>query len=247
MRGYFHSSHENWDNKTYCRNFYELMFRDLTLFALGDVKDKKILDLGCGVGVYLQIIARMGGVIFGQDISQEYIDRGLKRLNDININPVMKVGNATKILFEDSYFDGVIAADFFEHISYQEKMRVVSEAYRVLKPGGIFVIKTPNLDYLRISIFLQRIFAALKFKSPFHINIAHTHNYPDNGHHGLTTYSELEDILLKNMFHFPNIVYVPLIRKQISRWITKFIFGKKIFCEEIIMSTRKPLFLGFYP
>lgn len=247
MQGYFSSSYENWDNKTRRRNLHELMLRDLTLFTLGDVKDKRILELGCAEGIYLEIIARMGGIIFGQDISQEYINEGLKNLKDKNLNPVLKVGNAAKILFEDNYFDGVIAADFFEHISYEEKIKVVSEVYRVLKPGGIFAIKTPNLDYLRISVFLKRILAVLKFRSPFDINIAHTHNNPDNQHCGLTTYSELEDILNRSMFHFPDIVYAPLARKQIPKWVAKFLFGKKIFCEQIIISARKPLFLGFYP
>lgn len=247
IQGYFSSSYEDPDKRTRRRNLHELMLRDLTLFTLGDVKNKRILELGCGEGIYLEIIARMGGDIFGQDISQEYIDEGLKSLRDKNFNPVMKAGNAAKILFEDNYFDGVITADFFEHISYEEKIKIVSEVYRVLKPGGVFVIKTPNLDYLRVTLLLRRIFAILKFKSPFNINIAHTRDNPDNQHCGLTTYSELEDILNKNMFHFPSVVYAPLARKQIPKWVTKLLFGKKRFCEQIIMYARKPLFLGFYP
>ena len=244
--GFFHSSYENWDGKTWVMNLHELMARDLALFALGDVKGKKILDVGCGNGVYLLTMAKMGGQVSGQDISPEAIADNEKLLRKNGANAELKVGDAAKLLFGDNSFDGVFSADFFEHISYEQKVRVISEVYRVLKPGGVFVIKTPNLDYLRISIFLKKILAILKLRSPFKVHILHTRNNPDNQHYGLTTYKELERILTDNMFHFPEITYVPLIRKKLPRCITKFLYGKKRFTEQIIISTRKPLFYSFY-
>lgn len=247
VKGFFRSSHENWDEKSWKRNFHELMIRDLLLFTLGDVKDKRILDIGCGEGAYLDIIAKIGGQIFGQDINSEYVNRALKNLKEKGYSTDIKVGTATKILFNDNYFDVVFAADFFEHVSYDEKDRVIAEVYRVLKPGGLFVIKTPNLDYLKISLFLKRISAVLKFKSPFNIHIAHTHNNPDNQHCGLTTYAELEELLFNNTFHFSKVTYIPLIRKNLPSIITKLLYGKRRFCEQIIIATRKPLLLGFYP
>jgi len=244
--GYFHSSHENWDGKFWFRNFHELRIRDLALFALGNVQGKKILDIGCGTGEYLDVIAKMGGLVSGQDISPDYVNSALKNLKEKGINADIKTGDTTRLLFDDNFFDGVFSADFFEHITYEQKNKVVSEVYRVLKPGGIFVIKTPNLDYLRISVSIKRMLAILKLKSPFNIYIAHTYNNPDNQHCGLTTYAELEKILSDNMFHAPEITYVPLERKQLSKRITKFLYGKKKFSEQIIIKAKKPLFYGFY-
>lgn len=243
--GYFHSSHDNWDGVTWIRNLHELRLRDLFLFALGDLKGKKILDIGCGSGAYLFIIAKMGGEISGQDISSKCVKNAKMFLQENGFNGDIKTGDAVKLLFSDNCFDAVISADFFEHISYEQKNKVVSEVYRVLKPGGVFAIKTPNLDYLKTSFFFKRIFAILTFKNPFKINIPHTHENPDNVHCGLTTYAELEKILLNNMFHSPQITYIPLIRRKVPIFLSKLLYGKKKFTEQIIISSRKPLFYGY--
>ena len=244
--GYFHSSHEKWDGKTWVRNFHELYIRDMALFALGAVQGERVLDIGCGTGEYMDIMAKMGGVVSGQDISPDCANVALKRLKEKEVNTDIKVGDATKLLFADNYFDAVFSADFFEHITLDQKNKVVSEAYRVLKPGGIFVIKTPNLAYLKISVLIKRVRAILKFKSPLDIYIPHTHNNPDNQHCGLTTHRELEGILLNHMFHAPEITYVYLRRKYIPKAVLSFLYGKKRFSEQIIIEAKKPLFFGFY-
>jgi len=94
-------------------------------------------------------------------------------------------------------------------------------------------------------INIKRLINLLKFKSPF-IFIAHTNNNPNNEHHGLTTYSELTDILERNFFHSPIITYVPLIRKMLPNFLVKFFHKKKLFSETIIITTKKALFYGFY-
>lgn len=240
--GYFRIS-----DKTWARNFHELMIRDLALFALGDVRGKRVLDVGCGSGEYMDIIAKMGGEVSGQDIFEEAVKRAKEMLKTNGFSADIKVGDAEKLQFKDNYFDGVFSADLFEHIEYDKKEKIVSEIYRVLKPGGALVIKTPNLDYLKITLLLKRIAALLRFKNPFRIYIAHTRNNPDNQHCGLTTYAELERILLNNMFHYPEIFYVPLVRRGLPAAITKFLYGKKKFTEQIIIWARKPLFYGFFP
>ena len=244
--GYFHSSHDNWDGKTWIRNLHELRLRDLFLFTLGNLKGKKILDLGCGSGEYMLIIAKMGGKVSGQDISSERINQAKLLLEENGCSGDIKIGDAGKLLFCDNCFDAIISADFFEHINYEQKNQVVAEVYRVLKPGGVFTIKTPNFDYLKISLFFKRIFATLTFKNPSKINIPHTHHNPDNEHIGLSTYAELEKILLNNMFHYPQTSYIPLVRRKLPIYISKLLYGKKKFTEQIIITTRKPIFYGYF-
>lgn len=248
MLGYFHSSHDDWDKRSWVRDLNVLRIRDLALFALGDVEGKCILDIGCGPGIYMEIIARMGGKVSGQDVSPQETEKALKRFKEKGFDATIKAGDATqRLLFEDNSFDAVFSADFFHFINYEDKNKVMSEIYRVLKPGGRVVIKTLNLDYLKTSLFIKRALAILKLKSPFKIHIPHTHNNPDNRHIGLTTYREMEKVLQNNMFHSPEIMYVPLTKKNLPAAITRFLYGKKRFTPEIIITARKALFYGFYP
>lgn len=97
-----------WDGRSWTRNFHELRVRDLALFALGDVKGKKVLEVGCGTGIYLDILARMGGQISGQDISSEYVKDALAYLKENKLEADIKLGDAVKLLFNDNYFDALL-------------------------------------------------------------------------------------------------------------------------------------------
>jgi len=245
-KGFFAASHTNWDGKTWKRNFHELRQRDLTLLTLGNLKRKKVLDIGCGSAEYLTVIGKMGAeFVGGQDLGEEQIKRGMKRLEKEGIEGKLVIGNAIKLEFPDNFFDCVVSNDFFEHITSEEKEKVIKEAYRVLKPGGVFTIKTPNLSYLKLIVWLRRMFNLIRLKSPF-IYVAHTKDNPDNEHHGLTTHKELGQLLANNFFHTPSVTYVPLLRRGFPKIISSLLFGKKIFTETIILTSRKSIFYGFY-
>ena len=235
-----------WDGDTYIMNLHELRIRDLALFNLGDIKNKNVLELGCGKGEYMLTVSMLGAIAYGQDIAEESVKIANDRLKENKFSGEAKCGCATTLLFDDNYFDCIYSADFFEHITHEQKQKVIKEAYRVLKPGGGFVIKTPNLNYLKLTTTLRRIKTVLKGRNPFNVHIPHTRNNPDNEHHGLPTFKEMEAILANNMFHIPVITYVPVIRSNLPQFLTKFFYGKKTFTEQIIMTTRKPIFYGLY-
>ncbi len=245
LQGFFWATLYN-EGKEWKRNFHEIRQRDLMFFNLGDVRGKKILDVGCGGAEYLLTVGKMGAeYVGGQDLSGDRVKRGRKVLKKENIKGKLVIGDASKLDFPDNFFDCAFSSDFFEHISLEVKEKVISEVYRVLKPGGTFVIKTPNLSFLKIVIFLKRILSLLKLKSPF-LYIPHTKDNPDNEHHGLTTHSELERLLEDNFFHTPEITYVPLVRKGLPKFVTKILFGKKTFTESIIITSRKAIFYSLW-
>lgn len=249
MNAYFplsSSDRKDWDGKTWVRNLHELRLRDLMLFALGDVRGKKVLDIGCGGGIYLGVVSKMGAQISGQDISKKDTDFARARFEQEGIQADIKLGDATVLQFEDNSFDRVFSADFFEHVTFEQKKKIVSEVYRVLRPGGLFVMKTPNLSYLKLTTFLRRLAALLKLKSPFSIHVPHTRNNPDSEHCGLTTHAEMDGLLFDQMFHDPAVIYTPLRWKGLPGIVAKLLHGKKRFSEQIIIATRKPLFYGFY-
>lgn len=235
-------------NKTWQRNYNELLQRDLALFAVGDVKGKDVLDIGCGFGMYMLTFLKMGArSASGIDIDEGLIQRGREYMDKNNFDADFRVEDCTKLPHISNSFDIVFSGDVFEHITEGQKDKCIAEIYRVLRPGGIVVIKTPNLSYLKLPLFFKRIKALLKFQNPFNIHIAHTRNNPDNEHLGLTTHKALIKILKDNTFHEPQITYQSLNRKGIPVSIVKR-FKKVLFLnQDIIVAARKPVFLGLYP
>jgi 2-polyprenyl-3-methyl-5-hydroxy-6-metoxy-1,4-benzoquinol methylase len=235
-------------SNTWRRNYNELLQRDLALFAVGDVRGKDVLDIGCGFGMYLLTFLRMGvKSASGIDIDASLIERGRKYMVNNNFEADFRVEDCTKLSHTSNSFDIIFTGDVFEHLTEIQKQQCIAEVYRVLRPGGIVVIKTPNLSYLKFSLFFKRIKGLLKFQNPLNIHIAHTRNNPDNEHIGLTTHKALSRILIDNTFHEPQITFQKLNRKAIPASISKRLRKVLFLNQDIIISARKPIFLGFYP
>jgi len=237
-----------WDNSIWKRNYNELKLRDISILTLGSFAEKQILDIGCGQeALYSLTFLKMGAAsVSAIDISEKVVERAKAICSENNFTCDIKVGDCTRLQFPNNSFDLVFSGDVFEHITDDQKDQCIAEIFRVLKPGGLVTIKTPNLNYLKISVFIKRVFAILKFKNPFSIHIAHTKNNPDNEHHGLTTYKALKKIFLNNTFHDPTRTYQRLERKNVPAFISKFFERSEYFNEHVIITARKPVFYGLY-
>jgi 2-polyprenyl-3-methyl-5-hydroxy-6-metoxy-1,4-benzoquinol methylase len=249
-RGYFHTTHVDWDG-TYKRDYDELRRRDLALLALGDVRGKAILDVACGSGLYLAVLAKEGALVSGQDLSPNAISESRSNMERLGLPARLELGDAARLAFEDASFDGVISGDFVEHIQLDAKRSFFAEVFRVLKPGGVFVIKTPNLTYLRFSVLLKRIAVVARGQSPMGIHIQHTRNNPDCEHRGLSTYRALRAMLLEQLFHTPQFVPQPLSKRPLpvvlQEVLPRLPIVWTLFNRDIILACRKPLFLGHFP
>jgi SAM-dependent methyltransferase len=118
--------------------FYnELLEMPAVLELLGNVRGKKILDLGCGTGIYAKLLTKKGAIVKGFDISPEMI----KIAKQENPKLDLKVGSAYNIPFNEK-FDIVLGSLVVDYIRDWNKM--FSEIRRVLKDNGIFIFSTGN-------------------------------------------------------------------------------------------------------
>lgn len=132
-------AYHNWRTKDNPQGWFynELLEMPSTLELLGNVKGKKILDFGCGTGIYAKLLTSKGAKVKGFDISPEMI----KIAKTENPKLDLKIGTGNKIPFDEK-FDIVLASLVVHYFSDWNKM--LREIKRVLKKGGIFVFSTGN-------------------------------------------------------------------------------------------------------
>ncbi|MBI4368233.1 MAG: methyltransferase domain-containing protein [Candidatus Omnitrophica bacterium] len=126
----------------------------------------RILDFGCGRGALAITLAKKGWMVVGVDFSKSAIEFArdlLKRFPDDIKNRVRFEQMEMADLSYDSEFDTIIFNQVYEHLHPWELEILIPKFKRALKPNGMLVISTPNLDYIRYLFPLKRM-ANLPFK-----------------------------------------------------------------------------------
>lgn len=120
------------------RRIIESFLRDICLKL--DTPLPQILDVGCGTGANLEMLAHFGKVQ-GVDVSPDAVafcrDRGLNNVRE---------GEAEKLPFADGSFDLVTALDVVEHLD--DDRLGLREMLRVLRPGGMALLFVPAFMFL---------------------------------------------------------------------------------------------------
>lgn len=124
-----------------------------------------LLDAGCGPGSITYGLAMhvAPGSVVGIDADQSRIEAANRQMDEAKIDTVsFQVADVTELPFEDGLFDAVFANGLIEHLPFASNG--ISELMRVLKPGGIIGLRSPdwgvallhpNSDGLQDSIALR--------------------------------------------------------------------------------------------
>jgi len=210
-----------------------------------------ILDLGCADGAQMVYCGLQGATVYGQDLSQEQVDRVNQKLAYLHLVGEARVGDATELSFDTATFDAVISSDFHEHLDAPAQVAALRECLRVLKPGGTLVLKTPNLGYLRASLWYKRLRALLHGRTPFGYTIPHAKGSFDPQHVGLTTRWHLarhlhEAGFLNWEFHYAALRRFGL-RPLMDVASTEVPILRDWLCEDLVCRAWKPIALSHFP
>lgn len=103
---------------------------------------KTVLDAACGEGYGSSLLARYAETVFGVDIDGTAVENALAKYGNENLSFIK--GSIAKLPFGDSFFDVVVSFETIEHVDGATQQLFLMEVKRVLKPGGILIMSTPN-------------------------------------------------------------------------------------------------------
>jgi len=109
-----------------------------TLSLLRKIKGKKILDLGCGTGIYTKILKRRGAHVQGIDISPKMIEIAKQNVRGVDF----RIGSVYDLPYESGTFDIVLASLVVHYFGNLD--RAFKEIRRVLKKNGVFIFSSDN-------------------------------------------------------------------------------------------------------
>ncbi|MFC1917010.1 class I SAM-dependent methyltransferase, partial [Chloroflexota bacterium] len=121
-------------------------FRQALKFLKTFSSDNKLLDVGCGIGVFPKVVEQLGLEVYALDPATEAIkyareNFGLKNTMD---------GTIADIPPDWQQFDFISCFEVLEHL--EQPREVAKKIYQLLAPGGYFIMSVPNRDRLSVTL-----------------------------------------------------------------------------------------------
>lgn len=119
-------------------NFLNQFEGEVILKMLKGIEGKKVLDIGCGTGRLVGKLLERKALVTGVDVSGEMLKIASKKFKSTEFIEA----DAEKMPFPDESFDMMIASFLIVHLKDLDKF--FDEAYRILRPGGSFIVTNIN-------------------------------------------------------------------------------------------------------
>ena len=116
----------------------ETRFKTELLDGIRAEAGSRVLDVGCGTGTLLCMLARHAPAVraHGIDGDPGMLERARRKAADAGLAVGLTLGMADRLPFPDGSFDHVVSSLVFHHLDREAKRRTLAEAMRVLRPGG---------------------------------------------------------------------------------------------------------------
>lgn len=142
VRRFFGEHSDAWLTRYYSQDFDSVSYQDrmqeaLRLLEHEGRRPMRVLEVGCGAGVYSDLLQARGHEVFACDIALEMAQKTRER---IGARTVVSVGE--KLPFGPETFDAVVALGVISYAADPEVF--IGSLARVLRPGGVLIISSVN-------------------------------------------------------------------------------------------------------
>ena len=216
-----------------------------SVFFLDAKPDGRLLDIGCGNGDSIKYMSTLGwnveGIEYDQIAAENARSKGL----------TIHVGDLFNIKLSGD-FDAIVMRHVIEHLPDPKK--IISECFRLLKPGGVFVVLTPNSMSMghriyksnwrglepprHLQLFNRQNLSTILSESGFKVEMSSTTAngaaFIYRGSHQILAKSKLNKAM--RMSNFLWIVF--FLMQEVNSILSKF---NKDFGEELSILSRKPI------
>jgi 2-polyprenyl-3-methyl-5-hydroxy-6-metoxy-1,4-benzoquinol methylase len=134
---------------------------DLDTMYLANNKPGRLLDVGCGNGIFLDCMRSRGWNVQGAEV-----DRKSALIAKRTFGIPVHIGTLEEAKYPNGYFDAITLNHVIEHV--YDPIGLLKECYRILKPGGFIVAVTPNVKSIGHTRF-ERNWIALDPPRHFHL------------------------------------------------------------------------------
>jgi 2-polyprenyl-3-methyl-5-hydroxy-6-metoxy-1,4-benzoquinol methylase len=121
--------------------------------SLGSLKNKKILDIGCGDGVLSYLLWLKGAKVFGSDPSNTGVEIAINMHQKLNTDVVFEC-NESYSYFGNDMFDGIVCSDVIEHV--QKPDFLLKQIKKQLKINGVGLLST-NLRHTKEPLDIMHV------------------------------------------------------------------------------------------
>jgi 2-polyprenyl-3-methyl-5-hydroxy-6-metoxy-1,4-benzoquinol methylase len=138
--------------------------RRLLRYCRGAPEHARILDIGCGDGFHLDLLARHGPPgwrLEGVDLDIRAVTAARRR------GLTVHQGTIEELNLDAQAFDVIWTIQTIEHVAHPD--RLLAACHRLLKPGGRLVIVTDNTDSLDFGLFRRRCWGGYHFPRHWHL------------------------------------------------------------------------------
>ena len=168
---------------------YDDLFVDHLIKKFG-LNKGKLLDLGCGKQMMMEVFSKKGFEVFGAD-SDINPDEKIKGSFEVRASDF----ETKNLKYNDNEFDIVFCKSVVEHLA--NPMNLVKEANRVLKPGGKLIILTPSWKHTKWG--------------PFYIDYTHKSPFTIPSLNDLLLVANFDVLDLEIFYQLPSVWKFPLL------------------------------------